>query len=77
MIKVTVNTNAIRKSYEVDPSTTTVRQVLTMAGLDYNRFTVHMFGDVVTADMLDKTLVQCDVYEDVTFSSVTKADSAC
>jgi len=77
MIKVTVNTNAVRKSEEVDPSTTTVRQVFEKFGLDYSRYTVHMYGDVVTSDMLDKTLIENGVYEDVTFSSVTKADSAC
>ena len=78
MITVTVISNSIRKTVnDVDPSTRTIRSVLDEAGLDYNRFSVHLFGDVVTSDMLDKTFVDNGIYEDCTFASVTKADSAC
>lgn len=78
MIKVTIHTNSVRKPVEnVDPSTRTIRSVLDEAGVDYNRFQVHYYGDVITAQDLDKTLAEYGIYEDCSFSSVTKADSAC
>lgn len=78
MIKVTISTNSIRKVIEnVDPATRTLRSVFDEAGLDYTTKQIHFYGDVVTRDMLDKTFVQNDIYEDAMFSAVVKADSAC
>ena len=78
MIKVTVGMNLVRRpAKEVDESTTTLRSVLDEAGIDYARQTVHLNGDTVTADMLDKTFAANGIYEDCFLASVTKADSAC
>lgn len=77
MIKVTVGSNFTQKVFEnVDESTATVRSILDQGGVDYNRFTVHMNGDVVTSDKLDRTFAQNGVYEDCYLMSTTKADSA-
>ena len=76
MIKVTIGSNFNQKVVEVDESTTTIVSVLDEAGIDYNRFTVHLNGDVVTSGNLDKTFAQAGIYEDCYLTSTTKADSA-
>lgn len=76
MIKVTVGANFNQKTVEVDESTTTIVSVLDEAGIDYNRFTVHLNGDVVTAEKRAKTFAQAGVYEDCYLMTTTKADSA-
>ena len=76
MIKVTIGSNFNQKVVEVDESTTTIRSVLEQGNVDYNRFTCHLNGDVVTSDKLDKTFAQAGIYEDCYLMSTTKADSA-
>ena len=76
MIKVIVGSNFTQKSFDVDESTTTIRSILEEGNVDYNRFTVHLNGDVVTSGNLDKTFVQAGIYEDCYLTSTTKADSA-
>ena len=76
MIKVIVGSNFTQKSFDVDESTTTIRSVLEQGNVDYNRFTCHLNGDVVTSDKLDKTFAQAGIFEDCYLMSTTKADSA-
>ena len=76
MIKVTIGSNFNQKVVEVDESTTTIVSVLDEAGIDYNRFTVHLNGDVVTADKRSKTFAAAGVFEDCYLMSTTKADAA-
>lgn len=76
MINVTIGSNMSRRTVTVDESTTTLRSVLDENGLDYNRFTVHLDGDTVTADKLDKTFAENGVFENCFLVSVSKTDSA-
>ena len=76
MIKVIVGSNFTQKSFDVDESTTTIRSILEEGNVDYNRFTVHLNGDVVTSSNLDKTFAQAGIYEDCYLTSTTKAASA-
>mgnify|MGYP005769727875 FL=1 len=76
MIKVTVGSNMNRRTVEVDESTTTLRSVLDNAGIDYTRFTVHLDGDTVTSDKLDKTFAENGVMDNCFLVSVSKTDSA-
>lgn len=76
MINVTIGSNMSRRTVTVDESTTTLRSVLDQNGLDYNRFTVHLDGDTVTADKLDKTFAENGVFENCFLVSVSKTDSA-
>lgn len=76
MINVTIGSNMSRRTVAVDESTTTLRSVLDQNGLDYNRFTVHLDGDTVTADKLDKTFAENGVFENCFLVSVSKTDSA-
>ena len=76
MIKVIVGSNFTQKSFDVDESTATIRSILEEGNVDYNRFTVHLNGDVVTSGSLDKTFAQAGIYEDCYLTSTTKADSA-
>ena len=76
MIKVIVGSNFTQKSFDVDESTTTIRSILEEGNVDYNRFTVHLNGDVVTADKRSKTFAAAGVFEDCYLMSTTKADSA-
>ena len=78
MIKVTIGQNMNRKTVEVDESTTTLRSVLESNGMNPNA-TFHLDGDVVTADMLDKTFMDLDRFDSQTpyfLTAVTKAHSA-
>lgn len=76
MIKVTVGQNLMKKVFnDIDESTMTLRSVLEKAGMN-TAATFHLDGDVVTADMMDKTFAANGVYENCYLVSVTKADSA-
>lgn len=76
MINVTVGSNMNRRTVSVDESTTTLRSVLENNGIDYNRFTVHLDGDPVTNDKLDKTFAENGVFDNCFLVSVSKTDSA-
>lgn len=78
MIKITVNTNSVRRTIEnIDESTTTIRSVLDRAGIDTGRNQAYIFGDRITANMMDQTFAECGYLEDVEITQVVKADSAC
>lgn len=76
MINVTMGQNMMKKTVSVDESTTTLRSALEANGMDASRFTFHLNGDAVTADMMDKTFAANGIYENCFLTSVTKADSA-
>lgn len=75
MIKVTIGQNMIRKTVEIDESTTTLRSALENAGMNTSA-TFWLDSDVVTPPMMEKTFAECGVYDNCYLTSVTKADSA-
>lgn len=75
MIKVTIGQNMMRKTVEVDESTTTLRSALESAGMN-TAATFWLDADVVTPPMMDQTFAACGVYDNCNLTSVTKADSA-
>lgn len=75
MIKVTVGNNVKRETVIVD-STTTLRQVLEDANIDYTRGTMHLDGSSLNPGDLDKTFSQFGITEKCFLLNVVKADNA-
>lgn len=74
MINVTIEQSMLRKTIRVDESTTTLLSVLKENGIDTAYFAFRLNGDAVTDDMMGKTFVQNDVYENCLLTAVTKDD---
>lgn len=75
MIKVTVGNNVQRKSTIVD-SSTTLRQVLDAAQIDYTRGSMHLDGAPLQPGDLDKTFAQFGITEQCYLLNVVKTDNA-
>lgn len=75
MIKVTVGNNVKRTSVIV-PETTTLRNVLEGAEVDYTRGSMHLDGVSLQAGDLDKTFAQFGITEKCFLLNVVKADNA-
>jgi hypothetical protein len=75
MIKVTVGNNVQRKSTIVD-SSTTLRQVLDAAQIDYTRGAMHLDGAPLQPGDLDKTFAQFGITEQCYLLNVVKTDNA-
>lgn len=75
MIKVVVGNNVQRKSTIVD-SSTTLRQVLDAAQIDYTRGAMQLDGSTLMPGDLDKTFAQFGITEQCYLLSVVKTDNA-
>lgn len=75
MIKVVVGNNVQRKSTIVD-SSTTLRQVLDAAQIDYTRGSMHLDGAPLQPGDLDKTFAQFGITEQCYLLNVVKTDNA-
>lgn len=75
MIKVVVGNNVKRESVIVD-SSTTLRQVLEDAGVDYTRGVMHLDGSSLQPGDLDKTFEAFGIAEKCFLLNVVKADNA-
>lgn len=75
MIKVVVGNNVQRKSTIVD-SSTTLRQVLDAAQIDYTRGAMHLDGAPLQPGDLDKTFAQFGITEQCYLLNVVKTDNA-
>ena len=75
MIKVVVGNNVKRESVIVD-SSTTLRQVLEDAGVDYTRGVMHLDGSSLQPGDLDKTFEAFGIQEKCFLLNVVKADNA-
>lgn len=75
MIKVVTGNNVKRETRIVD-STTTLRQVLEDAGVDYTRGTMHLDGSSLNPGDLDKTFADFGITEKTYLLNVVKTDNA-
>lgn len=75
MVKVVVGNNVKRESVIVD-SSTTLRNVLEDAGIDYTRGVMHLDGSSLQAGDLDKTFDDFGIAEKCFLLNVVKADNA-
>lgn len=75
MVKVVVGNNVKRESVIVD-SSTTLRNVLEDAGIDYTRGVMHLDGSTLAAGDLDKTFNDFGIAEKCFLLNVVKADNA-
>lgn len=75
MIKVVVGNNVNRETVIVD-SSTTLRNVLEDAKIDYTRGVMHLDGSSLNPGDLDKTFAQHGITEKCFLLNVVKADNA-
>lgn len=75
MIKVIVGNNVKRETVIVN-SSTTLKQVLEDAGVDYTRGVMNLDGATLQAGDLDKTFDQFGIAEKCFLLNVVKADNA-
>ncbi len=76
MIKVTVGNN-VKREQVIVPATTTLRQVLENAGIDYaTRGSLHLDGAPLGPGDLDKTFADFGITERTFLLQVIKADNA-
>ena len=75
MIKVVTGNNVQRRSTIVD-SSTTLRQVLDAAQIDYTRGSMHLDGAPLQPGDLDKTFAQFGITEQCYLLNVVKTDNA-
>lgn len=75
MVRVTVGNNVKRERVVVD-SSTTLREVLRNAGIDYTRGAMHLDGSSLNPGDLDKTFEDFGIAEECFLLNVVKADNA-
>jgi len=75
MVKVNVRNNFEKSAVMVDENTT-VRTILTNAGIDYSRYPVSLDGAPLRAGDFDKSLAQYGITSECFLVSVNKADNA-
>lgn len=75
MIKVTVGNTVKRDTVLVD-ETTTLREVLENAGVEYSTGVTHLDGSSLQAGDLDKTFADFNITEKCFLMSVTKVNNA-
>lgn len=75
MVKVVVGNNVKRESVIVDASTT-LREVLENAEIDYTRGVMHLDGSSLNPGDLDKTFEYFGITEKCFLLNVVKADNA-
>jgi len=75
MIKVTMGNNVKRTSEVLDPSTT-LRDALEDAGIDYTTGIMNLDGSTLNPGDLDKTFADLGITEKCYLLNVVKADNA-
>ena len=75
MIKVTMGNNVKRTSEILDESTT-LRDALESAGIDYTTGMMNLDGSTLSAGDLDKTFADFGIAEKCYLLNVVKADNA-
>lgn len=75
MIKVTVGNNVHRESVIID-GTTTLRQVLEEANVDYTRGGIHLDGVTLMPGDLDRSFEDFGITEKAFLLQVVKTDNA-
>lgn len=75
MLNVTVGTNTSRKKVVAAPSTI-LRTLLETNGVNLNVGSIHINGEMVSRDDLDKSLSELRVTDGAFIISVAKADNA-
>lgn len=75
MIKVTISNN-VKRTTEIFADTTTLRQALERAEIDYSRGMVNLDGSPLQAGDLDRTFADFNIAEKCFLSSIVKADNA-
>ena len=75
MVKVTVGNNMKREAKVVE-STTTLRKVLTDAGVDYTNGITTLDGSTIAPGGLDKTFGELGITRECFLLNVVKADNA-
>lgn len=75
MIKVTISNN-VKRTTEIFADTTTLRQALERAEIDYSRGMVNLDGSPLQPGDLDRTFADFNIAEKCFLSSIVKADNA-
>ena len=75
MIKVTIGNNVKRKD-EIVSETTTLREALDMAEIDYTTGLMNLDGSTLSPGDLDKTFADFGIKEKCFLLNVVKADNA-
>ena len=75
MIKVTMGNNVIRKT-EILDETTTLREALESAEIDYTTGIMNLDGSTLNPGDLDKTFADFGITEKCYLLNVVKADNA-
>lgn len=75
MLNVTVGTNTSRKKVVTAPNTV-LRALLESNGVNLNVGSIHINGEMVSRDNLDKSLSELRVTDGAFIISVAKADNA-
>ena len=75
MIKVTISNN-VKRTTEIFADTTTLRQALERAEIDYSRGMVNLDGSPLQPGDLDKSFADFGISEKCFLSSIVKADNA-
>ena len=75
MIKVTIGNN-VKRTIEILDATTTLREALEMADIDYTRGMMNLDGSTLNPGDLDKTFADFGITEKCYLLNVVKADNA-
>ena len=75
MIKVTIGNN-VKRTTEILDATTTLREALEMADIDYTRGMMNLDGSTLNPGDLDKTFADFGITEKCYLLNVVKADNA-
>jgi len=75
MIKVTMGNN-VKRTDEMLPPNTTLREALEIAGIDYTRGMMNLDGSPLAPGDLDKTFADFGITKQCFLLNVTKADNA-
>ena len=75
MVKVTIGNN-LKRSVEVLEATTTLREALEIAEIDYSRGMINLDGSTLSPGDLDKSFADFGITERCYLLNVVKADNA-
>ena len=75
MIKVTIGNN-LKRTTEILNETTTLREALEEAGIDYTRGVMNLDGSTLSSGDLNKTFADFGITDKCYLLNVVKADNA-
>lgn len=76
MINVTIGTNLNRTTVLVNPSKT-IKEVLDENNIDYSRGGIHLDGEAIVGQELNKTFSEKGITDKCILVSVVKSDGGC